>query len=1051
MKHTFYRFFSVLFVLTLCLHFVYAERISQEDAATVANNFMNAGTTQSGVRKSIGKRLVLKTTTTSDEQPQYYVYEYPEGGWVMIAANDAAHPIMAYSKTGQFNMDNQPKNVKRWLIGYEKQIQYAEQNNIEATEEVAEEWKALRTAPPVTPQGNVVVAPLIKTTWDQDSPYWNSCPKISGTNTLTGCVATAMAQVMNYWQWPETGVGSASVTVSGSTYTANFGETTYDWANRVDHYTTYYTGTTTHSVSTPTTAQKNAVATLMYHCGVAAEMEYGTSVSGAYTIYPNASATTTRCAQYALKNNFRYKSSTLKGYQRKSGYGYSGVSDANWHNYLKTELDAARPIMYAGADSEGGHSFICDGYDDQNYYHFNWGWSGYCDGYYTVDNMVPGTGGSGAGNGSYNDDQDIIIGIIPDKPDITITWSVQGITSTTTQTSGTLVLPASTPSDCSGSGGKKFVGWTAQSSVSGSAPADLFKSGSGITVTENKTYYAVYATASGSGGTSIPVTKTMNTFAAISGNVDSDENISFAAAQGTAGTAPAVNNGEIRIYQNGGTLTITANNSKKITDITIGSSMNTSVTYSIDGSSTSSSQNISANGTLPLTDLNASSILFTCTGTDKNHRLYLNYLSVTYSTNSGGTSYSNYSLVCGTPCSNTPVMSFSEPTTVAKTTADASFTKAVTITGKGSGQTVSYSSSDETIATVNNSGIVTLKGKVGSTTISASVEANGTYCAASASYTLNVTAAPINITLYYNGTSATLNNQTNPYTLPTGSPYNTAMCNGDWAFAGWYGSAYTKSETAPSYITELTSTGSAYAVYTMTENSGGGASIPVTKTMSTFAAISGNVDSDENISFAAAQGTASTAPAVNNGEIRIYQNGGTLTITANNSKKITDITIGSSMVTSVTYSIDGGTTSSNQDISAGGTLALSDLDASSILFTCTGTDKNHRLYLNYLSVTYSGEGGGSSTTYYATSPDCAAPADYTVTWKACGETFHTQGFADGAALVLPASTPADNAGKTFVGWTATEHHTGASAPADLFTTAGSKTVTANVTYYAVFH
>ena len=508
MKNKYPRLLSVLCALMIATGASWAERVSQEDAALVAGNFMSAGDTTSQGAQAPGRNRPIRRVTLA-EDAQYYVYANANGeGWVMVAANDVVTPILAYSETGEFRTDKMPDNVKYWLGSYDKKIKYAEQNNIEATEEVKAEWRALRKGVRKA-KASVTVSPLIQTTWDQDEPYYNLCPKVGNERTLTGCVATAMAQVMNYWQWPVTGTGSYSYTSETQklSCSANFGSTTYDWANMLNRYAGYYNegSSTYHSTSSGTTAQQNAVATLMYHCGVAAKMDYDISAnggSGTQTIYPNAASTTSRCAAYALINNFGYKSSTLKCYYRPGGYGYSAVSDANWLNLLKTELDASRPIMYAGADNEGGHSFICDGYDSDNKFHFNWGWSGYCNGYYTVDNLVPGTGGSGAGNGSYNDDQDIIIGIIPDKPNITITWSVNGVTSTTTQTSGTLVPPTTDPSDCSGSGGKKFVGWTESSSVSGSKPADLFTSGTGITVTENKTYYAVYATQTGSGGAS---------------------------------------------------------------------------------------------------------------------------------------------------------------------------------------------------------------------------------------------------------------------------------------------------------------------------------------------------------------------------------------------------------------------------------------------------------------------------------------------------------------------------------------------------------------------
>jgi len=694
--------------------------------------------------------MALKKAAATTEQPQYYVYERAEGGWVMVAANDAAHPILAYSKTGQFNLENQPRNVQRWLEGYEKQIQYAEQNNVVATEEVAKEWKKLRKAHPLTAEGNVVVAPLIKTTWGQDAPYNNLCPLQGSTRTITGCVATAMAQVMNYWKWPETGSGSYSYTsqTNNLSCSATFEGTTYNWANMVDHYTTYTSGTSTISVPSTTSAQKTAVATLMLHCGVAVEMDYGTGVSGAQTVYPNANNENLKCAANALWNNFGYKKSAVKCYYRPGGYDYSAVDDDTWLSLLKTELDAKRPVMYAGADSEGGHSFICDGYDDLDYFHFNWGWDGYCDGYYKVNDLVPGTGGAGAGNGSYNDDQDIIIGIIPDKPDVTITWSVLGTETSKAYSYGSLWSPTTEPSDCSG--GKKFVGWTEQSSIEGGAkPSDLFASGTKM-VTEAKTYYAVYATAS-------------------SGSTTESWDLCEDVASVTEGT-----------------YVITWNNSLYLPSETA-VNQNPAASTGITESSKS------------LTNTVTSAMQWTFTGNNTD------------------------------------------------------------------GFTISHTS--------------------GSTT-----------------YYLNATNAA-------QGISVKTSNSTT------------------WKVSlnATYGMLLKGSDSGTRYL----------AVY-------------------------------------------------NSATWRYYNTG-------NN------------------YS---------------GTM---------------------RLYK---------QTGGSGTSYSDYSLTCDAPIvgpTYTVTWKACGETFHTQTFNEGAALALPSSTPADNAGKSFAGWTTTEHHTGSSAPADLFTTAGSKTVTGDITYYAVFH
>ena len=240
-----------------------------------------------------------------------------------------------------------------------------------------------------------------------------------------------------------------------------------------------------------------------------------------------------------------------------------------------------------------------------------------------------------------------------------------------------------------------------------------------------------------------------------------------------------------------------------------------------------------------------------------------------------------------------------------------------------------------------------------------------------------------------NGEQETINN------VASGTSLDDIDGNGEqggcaeWSFVGWSKSQRsTQDDSAPmDLVTKVDGEGPYYAVYSLTADGGGGST---TKTMTSFTALSGNIDGDANVSYAAAKGNAATAPAVNSNEIRIYQNGGTLTITANNGNKLTSITIGSSMTTSVSYKIDGGTESSAQNISASGKFTLSDIDATTVLFTCKGTDKNSRLYLNYLSVTYS----AGSTVYYTTTPDCGSapqPAVLVSIAKTAGKTEFTEG------------------------------------------------------------
>ena len=315
----------------------------------------------------------------------------------------------------------------------------------------------------------------------------------------------------------------------------------------------------------------------------------------------------------------------------------------------------------------------------------------------------------------------------------TATWMADGSSfGTSTAASGASPdVPATNPTNCSAS--RVFVGWTATSGYTGnSAPADLFTT-TAPTITTDKTFYAVYADATTSGSGSESTTVSMSTFTTVSGDVDGDSNVSYAATQGAAANAPAINSNVIRIYQNGGLLTITANNGKKLTSITIGSSMATTVTYAIDGGSASSNQSLTAGNSFTLNSINATSVVFTCTGTDKNSRLYLTNLSVTYSGSGSTTTYDNYSTMC------------SACTPVAATASFASSTKATTVGGTvtntfttNSNATVSYASSNTSVATVASDGTVTPL-SVGTTTITATVPANTCFTGgASASYTLTV-------------------------------------------------------------------------------------------------------------------------------------------------------------------------------------------------------------------------------------------------------------------------------------------------------------------------
>ena len=472
----------LLLSLFLSTTMLFAERVSQSDAATVASNFLNGAVTSS-VKKgkaATPARLTLKTAAPTASESQFYVYENPDGGWVMVSASDVVKPILAYSTTGSFKFDNQPANIKKWLGQYEDLIKKVEAEGAETSEEVKAEWTAVRSGLKTLKKTSVVVDALCKTIWDQGTPFNDQCPKYNGTDmAITGCVATAMAQIMKYWEWPVTGTGSHSYhpkdRTSGepSAYienlTANFGETNYDWANMRN---AYYSGKYTEE-------EGAAVAQLMYHCGVAVEMMYGAS-SGSLTV----AGETDPSAENAFKTYFGYNSSTVKGYFRND------YTDANWIKMMKTELDNGRPILYGGGseDGSGGHAFVCDGYDSDNFFHFNFGWSGSGDGFYLISSITPGY------DLSY--DQDMIVGIQPYKSTtavVPIKWSIEGQVLTYYENQGSAVSFGSTPGAVNG---KTFIGWTADPDH----PENYFSLASTkVVALEPATYYAVFAKVSDAG------------------------------------------------------------------------------------------------------------------------------------------------------------------------------------------------------------------------------------------------------------------------------------------------------------------------------------------------------------------------------------------------------------------------------------------------------------------------------------------------------------------------------------------------------------------------
>ena len=387
------KLFTALALLLMVLT-AEAQQVSPEQAADVARSFWTQGT---GGRRMVASKVKpqLSYTEQSGDEVQFYVFNNGTGGGFVIVGGDECVPqVLGFSNDGAFDYDRIPDNMKWWLSQYKEQIH----NAIAAGVSLSQPRRLIA--------GTVTdVAPLISTTWDQVTPYNSQLPSLgagyTGEHALaTGCVATAMSQVMNYYQYPTNGIGSKSYTgINGLTFAADFGSTTYDWAHMLESYT-----------GSEASSYISAVATLMYHCGVSVNMNYGQFTTG-------GSSTDTRLAAAAMMNYFGYDRGIhvmMRDY----------VTDDDWEQFVYDELSNNRPVIYSGTSlvegDEGGHAFVCDGYrSSTNMFHINWGWGGMCDGYFLLTGtgaLKPGDSGAGGAGikAEYTDHQFVVAGIQPD-------------------------------------------------------------------------------------------------------------------------------------------------------------------------------------------------------------------------------------------------------------------------------------------------------------------------------------------------------------------------------------------------------------------------------------------------------------------------------------------------------------------------------------------------------------------------------------------------------------------------------------------------------------
>ena len=365
-----YRLLLSVFLFSFA-SYLWADSVDRQQAEALAREFLN----QKGASGTLiaAATPMQKARAKGMKSPDYYhIFNIgDQEGFVIVSGDDRTAPVLGYSDKGRFDADQLPDNIKAWLDGYAEQISSLSSNGI-----------PVRALP-----SHKKIQPLIKAEWGQNEPYNNDCP----SGCVTGCVATAMGQIMYHYKWPE------RTTKEIPAYTTETNEypmeaqplTTFDWKKMQDKYSGEDTG-----------PKVDAVSSLMLCIGKAVQMDYDASSSGAIT----------SMIAFALKEYFDY-SPNVREVQRRH------YTIADWDALIYNEIAEGRPVLYGGQSSVGGHQFICDGYAGDGLYHINWGWDGWLNGDFLLSVVNPngsGTGGT-VGYDGYSMEQSAVIGLDRNK------------------------------------------------------------------------------------------------------------------------------------------------------------------------------------------------------------------------------------------------------------------------------------------------------------------------------------------------------------------------------------------------------------------------------------------------------------------------------------------------------------------------------------------------------------------------------------------------------------------------------------------------------------
>ncbi len=370
----------------------FSQHRSENEAITIAHEFWGNRVNRSKL-KVVSQNSLMKSKaratskaavapTGNIRQSFYVINDEEHNRFVIVSSDDRLYEILGFSDNGIFDIETVPIGLIDMLNNYDEQYTSVYPILDKASEGIQKK----STFSPIQP--------LIQSKWDQSDPYNYDCPmdikSTSGKNCVTGCVATAMAQVMNFWKYPESGTGSNRYTSSTQhiDQSMDFSSVHFDWDNMLNEYNNDATET-----------QKSAVATLMHAAGVSVSMDYA-DVSGAYAID----------MAYALSHFWKYNPNV--SYKKKQYY-----SNDEWNQLILSELSEGHPILYAGQGNSGGHQFILDGCNEEGMYHFNFGWSGYGDGYYTLEVLTPvyDIYGFQIPLGDYTSKQEMVCYVVPQE------------------------------------------------------------------------------------------------------------------------------------------------------------------------------------------------------------------------------------------------------------------------------------------------------------------------------------------------------------------------------------------------------------------------------------------------------------------------------------------------------------------------------------------------------------------------------------------------------------------------------------------------------------